>query len=246
MKSRLSAGKVFLTAVLGACAYLPQLSSAAIVSFEYAGTITQSQDSGNLLGGAFKIGDPYVGRVSYDTANSQTYFAPGVYYFLSGAQIALTSGGHTFVGSTSPSTSNCWPSASPDCIAPFSASVTNNGMAEGDRLAYSGSYLKYDGTTPPASPTRGLLQLRLVDPSQKALTDNALPTTAPSLSAFEQRQVEFFASGADFMSRPLYSFSGSVTSITPVPEPGTISLLAVGLSAVLGWTRNTRRRAGGK
>jgi len=235
--------KACLWAALGVWTLAPQAVSAAIVSFKYAGTITWSQDASNLLGGAFKAGDSYVGQVTYDTANAKTYFLPNVYYFLSGAQISLTSGGHTFVGSTAPSTPSCWPSASLDCTEPFNVSVTNNGMADGDRLAYSGPYLTYDGATAPGSPTRGLLQLRLVDSSQTALADESLPTSAPSIADFGRREVEFFARGSDFMAPPLYAFGANVTSITPVPEPGTSGLFAAGLFCVIAWVGRAKGQA---
>jgi hypothetical protein len=243
MSSTWFARKALLCAALGAWTLAPQTVNATVVSFEYAGTITWSQDSSNLLGGAFKAGDSYVGKVTYDTANAKTYFSPNVYYFLSGAQISLTSGGHTFVGSTAPLTPSCWPSASPDCTEPFNVSVTNNGMADGDRLAYSGPYLTYDGAAAPGSPVRGLLQLRLVDSSQTALADESLPAAAPSISSFARREVEFFARGSDFMAAPLYAFGANVTSITPVPEPGTSGLLAAGLCCVVVGVRLAKRQA---
>jgi hypothetical protein len=242
MSSNWFVRKACLWVALGAWTLAPPSVSAAIVSFQYAGTITSSQDTSNLLGGAFKAGDSYVGQVTYDTADAKTYFSPNVYYFLSGAQISLTSGGHTFVGSTAPSTPSCWPSASPGCTEPFNVSVTNNGMAGGDRLAYSGPYLTYDGATAPGSPMRGLLQLRLVDSSQTALADEALPSSAPSISDFDRREVEFFARGSDFMAPPLYAFSANVTSITPVPEPGTTGLFAAGLCCVFAWVARGKQQ----
>lgn len=217
-------------AALGMAALAPQISRAAVVSFDFEGRIAFSQDPSNLLSGGFKSGDLFSGQVIYDTSKAQTNFAPGVYYFLEGGRITFASGDHTFVGSTASSTQSCWPSAM-NCIEPFNVAVSDNGLADGDRLSYSAAYLSYDGQAAPGSPTRAMLQLLLTDSSKTALSSNALPTAPPDLSAFDRHRVSLFAYGQDFMAPPLYQIDAEVTSIsaTPtVPEPGTLALLLAG------------------
>jgi len=224
-----------VVAAVGIAAMSPQMSQAAVVAFDFAGTIVFSQDPSNLLSGGFKSGDPFSGQVVYDTSNAQPSFALGVYYFLEGGRITFTSGGHTFKGSTAASTQSCWPAAM-NCIEPFNVAVTDNGAPEGDRLAYSAAYLTYDGQTPPGSPARSLLQLRLTDSSQSALSSNALPTAPPDLAAFDRHRVNLFANGPDFMAPSLYYIDAEVTSITApsvVPEPGTITLFLAGFVGLI-------------
>lgn len=233
-------------AALGTAAMSPQISQASVVTFDFAGTIVRSQDPSNLLSGGFKSGDAFSGRVVYDTSKAQTRFIPGLYYFLEGGTISFTSGGHTFTGSTAESTQSCWPAAM-NCIEPYVVAVTDNNTPDGDRLAYSAAYLTYDGQTPPGSPARSNLQLRLTDSSKSALSSNALPTAPPDLSAFDRHGVYLGASGPDFMAPPLYTIDAEVTSITApslVPEPGTLALFLAGLGGLIKVSAR-RRKFGG-
>lgn len=230
-------------AIVGMAAISPHVSQAAVVTFDFAGTVVVSQDSSGLLSGGFKTGDLFSGRVVYDTSKSQTLFVPGLYYFLDSGTITFTSGGHTFTGSTAASTQSCWPSAM-DCIEPYNVAVTDNGMAEGDRLAYSAAYLTYDGQIAPGSPARSLLQLQLTDSSNSALSSDALPTAPPDLSTFDRHRVSLFANGDDFMAPPLYYIDAEVTSITvppAVPEPGTLALFLAGFVGLIKATVRHRK-----
>ena len=234
-----------VVAALGAAAMWPQMSLAAVVSFDFEGKIAFSQDPSNLLAGGFRSGDPFSGQVIYDTSKAQTSFATGVYYFLEGGRITFTSGDHTFAGSTAVSTQSCWPSAM-NCIEPFNVAVSDNGLADGDRLSYSAAYLTYDGQAAPGSPARALLQFLLTDSSKSALSSNALPTAPPDLSAFDRHRVNLFAYGQDFMAPPLYYIDAEVTSIsaTPaVPEPGTLALFLTGFVGLV--CLEARRRSFG-
>ena len=77
-----------------------------------------------------------------------------------------------------------------------------------------------------------------------ALTGDALPSTAPSVSAFNVREVNLYAYGADMMAPPSYTVTANVTSITAlpaVPEPGTVALFLTGLGGLLAFV--DRRRA---
>jgi len=224
----------------------PQISHAAVVTFDFAGTIVLSQDPSNLLSGGFKSGDAFSGRVVYDTSKAQTLFVPGLYYFLEGGTISFTSSGHTFTGSTAASTQSCWPAAM-NCIEPYNVAVVDNGAAEGDRLAYSAAYLTYDGQTPPGSPARSLLQLQLTDSSKSALSSNALPTAPPDLSAFDRHRVSLFANGPDFMAPSLYYIDAEVSSITApsvVPEPGTMALFLACLGGLIKVSARRRKFVG--
>ena len=133
-----------------------------------------------------------------------------------------------------------------NCIEPFNVAVSDNGLADGDRLSYSAAYLTYDGQAAPGSPTRALLQLSLTDSSKTALSSNALPTAPPDLSAFDRYRVNLFAYGQDFMAPPLYYIDAEVTSIsaTPaVPEPDTLALFLAGLAGLV-YVETQRRKTG--
>jgi len=223
-----------VVAAVGIAAMSPQMSQAAVVAFDFDGTIVRSQDPSNLLSGGFKSGDPFSGQVVYDTSKAQPSFALGVYYFLEGGSITFTSGGHTFAGSTAASTQSCWPAAD-NCIPPFTIDVRDN-SAGSDGLFYGAAYLTYDGQTAPGSPARSGLLLLLTDSSQSALSSKALPIAPPDFSAFDRHIVNLFAAGPDFMSPPLYSIDGEVTSISApsaVPEPGTMTLFLAGFVGLI-------------
>jgi hypothetical protein len=241
--NRQNGKSIFASSILICVVLLGSGAHAALISFDFSGVLTNNQDPSGLLSGAFQSGDSFVGNVTYDTTLASGSL-PGLYYFLSGGTISITSGGHTFFGSTAASTQSCWPSASSSCIPPLDIAVVNNGPAEGDRLAYDAYYLTYDGQPAPGAPTNSLLQLRLQDTvSQTALSSNALPTSPPDLALFNIHQIQLFANGPNLMAPPLYSFFGNVTSIstpTAVPEPGTLSLLG---SGVIGLILLRRRRA---
>ena len=76
------------------------------------------------------------------------------------------------------------------------------------------------------------MSFRLIDPSGTALSSNDLPLTAPNLSSFSSAVGTIFID--DGNGEPDYAeMRFRITSIQVVPEPGILSVLAVGMACVL-------------
>jgi len=108
---------------------------------------------------------------------------------------------------------------------------------------FSGQRDEYDAraNSPSGASVGGLAPflfgLFLVDFTQSALSNDLLPTTPPDLSKFATKAFILEFETPPGTSLPGPTVKGTITSLTPVPEPSTMLLLGSGLLGLAGYGR---------
>lgn len=76
------------------------------------------------------------------------------------------------------------------------------------------------------------MSVLLVDPSQSVFSDDALPSTPPSLGAFAQRSASFAFTNRDALGKVLGfgSVNGTLRSLSLAPIPPTVFLFGTGVT----------------
>jgi hypothetical protein len=206
----------------------PAGADAQTVSFTFSGTITFVDDAGTLLPGDIVVGTPFSGTVTYDIANVVDHnpgsSTVGVYWFQGAAQndfaMTVALGSHTISYDAAP--------ALPNAIEVYYDSY--------HELNYLARFPLLDGATPPGTIGDWGVSVTLDDNSATVLSSDAIPSSAPSLGNFGSDQFLFRAyNGSD-----TYSLYGDITTLTPVPEPATASLIAIGVLGGLVVRRRSR------
>lgn len=184
-------------------------ASASIVKHDFAGQVLSSQ--GNWITNGVAVGDPVTGFFAYDLATPDgDPSSDGGLYLLSQPDIfALTVDGFVF------------------SAGPVQISVANDGGGSFDQFNYK--------VTPPVS--SGALTLSsgyivLEDSTATAFNSGALPVSL-NLGDFDIARVWL---GADPAGGSVLGII--ITSLTLVPEPGSLLLLVTGLAGL----RFMRRR----
>ncbi len=201
---------------------------AAPVTFYFAGEITNVTTTLGTARG-FNPGQPFFGAYTFDTATPDVASSPST-----GIYRGLTSFSVNIAGQAIAPPQQ--PTGLSDGIFVF-----NNEAAIQDR--YSVSAL---GTGPEVAGWRfRQMNVLLVDPSQSVFSDDALPSTPPSFSAFAQRSANFAFTNRDALGNFLCfgSVNGRFTSLSLVPVPRTGFLFGTGviLLAAL-WAAGRRGR----
>lgn len=209
------------------------------VIFSFTGVLTNVEDPGNLLPPEVVLGTSFSGTIFYDAAEASTDALPafptrGEYDFNnpdgSDFSFTLNLGGHAWT-------------ANPTPTGPFnSIFVWNNHVTENDGLNYLSYDFSYDETASlPNGITAMELELRFRDNTATALSSDALPSLVPSLSTFSgSAALQFF--GDDGMGNA-FTVTGSILTVTPVPEPGEWAAMAGGLLGVFAVVRRRLARA---
>ena len=204
------------------------LATAAVVSFNFSGVITTKNDPQTFLGSGFAPGTPYHGSLTFDTVAAGPDAYPnnsvlGLYSFphpsLPGGDkfsLTITAGAHSFVGHWGLIGVQDSPTGSP-----------------GDHVEYQSIIKSYDGINLPSTFTAGGFGIGLTRtvPPFDVLTSDSLPTTPPNLADFDYSTI--FISAQDPTQGIEFLVYGSVTSLTPVPEPTTVAFAIVSLAFAL-------------
>lgn len=210
---------------------------ATIIVFDFSGTITEGRDDATWFQGAFPSGGSFSGKISYDTSlsspGSPSQSDPGSflqYAFNIGPDdpvaISVTGlGGHAF-SSTTPFYINIYDN--------YGVAPSYPGLTPFDELYYA-SYDHFDFDGSPLTMNYYFADFG-VHFNSTILSSTAsinLPTAAPNLADFADSYfyVDVFSNTGN---RPLAHIRGSITTVTPVPEPGALGLFSCGLLIAIG------------
>ena len=204
-------------------------AQAALVSYNFAGTITSAGDPlGNF---SISTGDPFAGSFTYDTTLAVALSGPGNVLYEKPAPIApmafsLTVNGTQYTAANS--------------SAPLGLQVTNDAGGLQDQFVYrtafggslvhplSGSYLFSN------------MALSLHDSTGGVFSSTAIPSSL-DLNDFDLTGISLNLSQnlGDPGSETL--FLGPITSLTLVPEPSSVMLMLTAVS-LIGFARRAIRR----
>ncbi|MEN6385028.1 MAG: PEP-CTERM sorting domain-containing protein [Phycisphaerales bacterium] len=198
----------FVLVVLLFC--IADLVQAVPVTIQISGNITSASGSG--LPSTIYDGVSFLGTYTYDTSTPDSYSSAysGYYQHSSPYGINLSLGGYQFqtaanhIGRFDIEIGNDDPG--PPLIGPLDY-----------YLVCCNAFIPIDGIT------INSFTWNLHDTSYTAISSDALPVTAPVLTDWEFNKFYIFGSG----NNGDFSITGTITEA--VPEPLTISLLAIGL-----------------
>jgi hypothetical protein len=193
-------------------------ANAAIISYNFSGSLSTISDTGNLLGGAFSVGDVFNGSLSYESDSPDG--AASSTYFTSSADVNIISylNGYTFSSTAS-------------------ASVDLNSDPNLEYIYFISGY-DSDPFIDLGSNSGRLMTLFLQDLAGSIFANDSLPT---NLDLSDTASSTLTLHGDTGPGGFAFSLKGVLTSLTPsaVPEP-TVLLLFLAGTLGLGLTRRKR------
>jgi len=199
-------------------------AAATIITVGVTGTIDSIETAGFVFDGSVGNGTVMTGFCSYDTEapDQEPGEYNGLYPIIS---ISMTIGNYTFMHNPLSSET-----------AGFLVTTVDPGYGVGSSDSYfegtvfgGGSPFTYDdiiwGYT-------GFGLMSLSTRSNEYISTDALPSSFPDLSVFEVGK-GFGAGFYDESGYKYFEISGEVTSLTVIPEPGTVFLLGLGSLALI-------------
>ena len=212
-----------LTALACAFASVGIASSASAVPITFAFTGEVVALSNEAVDGPIAIGDPISGQFSFESSAANTSTDPEQGAYASLLRVSFSFGVYSN-GYDEP----------PQRITTV---VVANDRAIGIPSNVRDSYLVQTQGRPGGPLLNGLelreFHFQLTDPTATAFDSLDQPLTPPPLDAFTVEDVgtSFITVGFASAGRPFSQVRGRVTSLTLVPEPGSGTLLALGLLA---------------
>lgn len=197
---------------------------ASPIGIDLTATVTAVNDPSNCLGGAIRVGDMITAKYVYDSAtpNSEPQIVNTGEYDYSSTPYGLVvrAGGLTF--QTNPSAVN------------FGVEVIDGTMYSSNATynVFSSENLPYEGYS--------WIHWQIDDPTGAALASIDLPSGPPDLASWSYNALFVQWLGGPDPSAAQFSFEAVVVSATLaadpydplLPEPGTLSLVGLGLVAV--------------
>ncbi|MGD0351237.1 MAG: hypothetical protein ABSB84_13125 [Verrucomicrobiota bacterium] len=225
-------GKYSLPLFVGISLMFATLNTqAAVVDFLFTGTITDGRDDANWFQGVFPWHSTFTGEIRYDTSMASSgYPSPSdpnaaVQYTFNlgpGNPVAMSvsgAGGHTFSSAT-PFYVNTYDN--------YGVNPSYPGLTPFDELYYA-SYanFNFDGSPLAMSYYFADFGVHFNSTVLTSTTSTDLPAVPPDLSAFANSYFNVYVF-AGTGNGPLAYIQGTITSVTPVPEPaaGVFLLLA--------------------
>ena len=224
-------GRYLFTLVVGINLMFAALNTrAAVVDFLFTGTITAGRDDANWFQGVFPYNSTFTGEIRYDTSLASRYVNPSD---LSFAQYTFNLGaGDPVAMSVSGADGHTFSSATPFYVNTYDNYGVNPsypGLVPFDELYYA-SYanFNFDGSPLTMSYYFADFGVHFNSTVLTSTTSTDLPTAPPDLTAFANSYFNVYVfSGTSNDPRIAYIL-GTITSVTPVPEPGAGALLLLG------------------
>lgn len=211
--------------------FVPKPCYAALIQYQFTGSVNRVTDTGGLLGGTISLGTPFTGMIAYDTSTPDGQSDPGVGAFTHPAPLGPVGFSFTVAGFTFHS----------DPARPMAAFVFDNSAsfpAGSDLIQLNQTFVD-----PASTPDVGIplnMQFTLVDENANAVPSDALPTALDLADWTFSEMIAFDTGGGS-----QFFVGGSLTSLSPalsvsvVPEPSTLALFSLGLIALI---RRRRKR----
>ncbi len=223
-------GRYLFTLVVGINLMFAALNTrAAVVDFLFTGTITAGRDDANWFQGVFPYNSTFTGEIRYDTSLASRYVNPSDLSFAqytfnlgAGDPVAMSvsgAGGHTFSSKT-PFYVNTYDN--------YGVNPSYPSLTPFDELYYA-SYanFNFDGSPLTMSYYFADFGVHFNSTVLTSTTSTDLPAAPPDLTAFANSYFNVYVfSGTG--NGPLAYILGTITSVTPVPEPGAGALLLLG------------------
>jgi hypothetical protein len=205
-------------------------ASAAIVTYEFSGTVGYTSNPSNALPTGIVYGAPFTGIFTYNTdpkvsgPDMSASTNSGDFYFGTngGFLMTVSVAGHTF---------SVTKHSAGDPTASFN--VENDYFGEDSiQVGDSTPNVLMDGAQFPGNQVKCYASLAFYDYTATALDTDALPTNAPILAKFPNtHKLEINAYGPGL----LFDFSGTITNISVVPHPPLSIRRGAGNNVVLAW-----------
>ena len=183
-----------------------------IILYSFSGELGNVDDSGDLLGGSFSIGDTFTGVFSYDPNLPDGSPSPTVFTSPANTDMSVQLAGFSFTSRTE----------SVDLFTDSGVLFFINGF---DSVPFIDL-----GNNP------GRLMTLLF--SGESFADDVLPSSI-DLDDFSGAGFRIF--GDTGPGGPTFLLTGDVTSLTVIPEPSTLTLFVIGLAG-LGFMMRRRRK----
>lgn len=200
-------------------------AQAALVSYNFAGAITTASDP--LVNFGIVVGNPLAGSFTYDTSLGVVSSGPGnvVYEQSAPLTFSVTVNGVQYSAANS--------------SAPLRVQVTDNSGGLNDQFVFhtvfAGSLVHpLSGSYPFSN-----MALSLHDSSATVFSSTAIPSSL-DLNDFDIAGFSLNLSQALGEPESETLFLGSITSLTPVPEPGSLVLLLTALPLMIRLSRRRR------
>jgi hypothetical protein len=182
------------------------LAQAVPITIQITGEVTTFSDYTGLLN-TIHVGSSFSGTYTYDSSVADS--GGGHYYQNTPYGVNLTLGGFEFQTNSS------------QALNRFEIWLVNDGIGNGIKDFYL--VRSYKNTSLPNGVAVSLIRWDLNDSTHTALSSTALPTTTPSLAAWNYNYVEIYGGN----SQNGFYLGGTVTRATP--EPLTSILMATGM-----------------
>jgi hypothetical protein len=184
-------------------------AQAVPITIQISGNVTYTNGSG--LPGTIHVGDTFTGNYTYDSSTDVS--GNGHHYYDTPYGISLSLGGYEF-------------KTAPNHVGQFDMLIINDGFGGGGITDYYTVFSDKNIFGTSVGPTNdwiGWLRWDLWDSSHTALSSDALPVTAPVLTAWNHNVLEIYGYGFGSLS----IIKGTVTQVTPEPLTGV--LMAIGV-----------------
>jgi len=214
-----------LTMVLGMVSVPALGGSVDLVTFAYTGIVTSIVDTTSALDTSIFNGQSFSGSYTFDptTLDMDSSSEFGRYEWRNNFVMGFTA--EFFIGNYAFGLSPSDPSGAilvkddGPFGPPANQTVEDLYQASGQLIQTSGPFFPLPGGNPQGTWTIGLNN----QTDLSVITSDALPIVPPDINLFETNTFSFQNNTGEIVIR------GFLTDLKPVPEPGTLSLLAAGL-----------------